>query len=182
VTGSTSISVAVSNSATGACPALPSGAIEYSQNVSVEGSQTGWTGSYNSNSVVTRVEPAGGSYDELWALQVGIASGSGQVGVSNASPIWVISTSGGALYTGSSFVRASVAGEKVTLTLTEKNSGEAMVGSHSGSLTLTDTSWHQVSSSCTAQGAGNALHYSLKVSLGSTSQNLLADCLSLRAP
>jgi acid phosphatase len=182
LTSSTSISVNVDNPGATACPAVPSGATEYSQNVSVEASQTGWTGVYSSNSTVIRVEPAGGGYDGLWALQVGIKSGSGQGGVNNASPVWVTSTTQGTTYTGAGFVRASAAGQTVSLTLTEKTSGGATVGYRTTSLTLNDTSWHQVSDFYTAQGTGDVLHYSLHGYLASTSQHFQADCLSLRAP
>src|SRR5689334_5336364 len=73
LTATASITIQVSNGST-ACPAPPSGTTELSGNVSVEDGQTGWTGKYNSHSVVTRVQPAGGSYDGLWALQVKPAS------------------------------------------------------------------------------------------------------------
>lgn len=182
LTATASITINVSNTGPTACPAVPPGATEYSGNVSVESNQTGWTGKPNSNSTVTRVEPTGGSYDGLWALQIGIQSGSGEGGVNNASPIWVTSTTQGTMYTGSSFVRASVAGEKVSLTLTEETSGGTKVGSNTTSLTLQDTNWHQISDSYTAQGTGNTLRYSLHASLASTSQQFLADCLSLQAP
>jgi hypothetical protein len=160
---------------------VPAGATEYSGNLSVEGSQTGWTGAYNSNSTVTRAEPAGGSYDGLWALQVGIKSGSGQGGVSNANPVWVTSTSQGRAYQASSFVRGS-AGETVSLTLTEKTPGGKAVGYHTTSLTLNDTSWHQITGSYTALGSGNLLRYSLHGYLASPSQSFQADCLSLQGP
>lgn len=143
ITGAATIIVKVSNTASTACPTAPAGATEYSQNVSVESSQAGWTGAYNSNSAVTRVEPPGGSYDGLWALQIGIKSGLGPAGVSNVKPIWVTSTTQGTTYIGSSFVRASAAGEKVSLTLTEKTPGGTTIGNHTTTLTLNDTNWHQ---------------------------------------
>src|SRR5215469_15474064 len=94
---------------------------EFSGNVSVERSQTGWTGTYNSSSSTTLVEPAGGSFDGSWALQVTPKAGaSGTAGVNNANPRWIPGSPGmGAVadvsYTGSAFVRASVPGEQVTL-------------------------------------------------------------------
>jgi hypothetical protein len=182
LTGSTAISVNVDNPGATACPAVPAGATELSGNVSVESGQTGWTGSYNANSAVTRAEPAGGSYDGLWALHAGIKSGSGQGGITNASPLWVTSTSQGTTYTGSSFARASTAGQTVSLTLTEKTSGGATVGYHTTSLTLNDTNWHQLSVSYTAQQNGDVLHYSVHGYLASTAQSFEADCLSLQVP
>jgi hypothetical protein len=182
MTASNSITVNVGNGGTTACPAVPGGSTEYSGNVSVENDQTGWTGTYNSNSAVTRVEPPSGSYDGLWALRIGIKSGSGYGGASNASPVWVTSTSQGTAYTGSSFVQASVAGETVSLTLTEKTSGGTTRGYHTTSVTLNDTNWHQVTDSYTVKGTGDILHYSLHGYLASTSQSFLADCLSLQAP
>jgi hypothetical protein len=182
LSASATITVNVSNPVTAACPAVPPGATEYSGNVSVESGQTGWTGIYNSNSAVTRVEPAGGSYDGLWALQIGIKSGYGQGGVSNAKPIWVTSTTAGTMYTAGSFVKASATGETLSVTLTEKTPGGTTVGYHTTSLTLNDTNWHQVSDSYTAHNSGDILHYSVHGHLASTSQSFLADCLSLQVP
>ncbi|GEM_PF-2126715 len=182
LTGSATITVDVSNAAASACPAPPPGATELSGNVSLESSQTGWTGKYNSNSVVSRVEAAGGSYDGLWALQVGIKSGSGQGGASNADPVWVSATTQGTTYTGSSFVRASVAGEKVSLTLTEDTPAGTKVGQYTASITLGDTGWHQLTASYTAEATGDVLHYALHAYLASTSRRFQADCLSLQAP
>jgi hypothetical protein len=182
LTGSASITVNVANAAATACPAPPAGAIELSGNVSVESGLTGWTGKYNANSVVSRVEPAGGSYDGLWAVQVGIKSGSGQGGVSNASPVWVNATAQGTTYTASSFVRASVAGEKVSLTLTEETAAGRRVGHQTASVTLAGTGWHQMTGSYTAQAAGDVLHYALHAYLAAPSDTFQADCLSLQAP
>jgi hypothetical protein len=178
----TSIQVTVSNGVVTSCPATPLGATEYSGNLSLETSQTGWTGLYNQNSALSLVQPAGGSYDGSWALQVGIKSGSGVGGVANAQPIWVRSTSQGTTYTASSFLRAGVAGEKVSLTLTEVTSGGATVASHTTAVTLNDTNWHSISNSYTAAGAGDILKYSLHASFADASQTFLADCLSLQSP
>ena len=50
-------------------------------------------------------------------------------------------------------------------------------------MTLGDTNWHQITSSYTAKDSGDALHYSVYASnLSSSSQNFLADCLSLQTP
>src|SRR5579863_8175941 len=49
LTATASITITVQNGGA-SCPAPPSGASELSGNVSVESSQTGWTGKYNSNS------------------------------------------------------------------------------------------------------------------------------------
>lgn len=181
-TSSATIGINVNNPVATSCPVVPVGSREYSQNVSVESSQTGWTGSYSSSSVVTRVEPAGGSYDGLWALQIGITSGSGEVGASNAKPLWVSSTTQGTTYTGSSVVSANVTGEKVTLTLTEQTPTGTKVGFTSTSVSLKDTNWHQVSDSYTAAATGDVLHYALHASLASPAQDFLADCLSLQSP
>jgi Bacterial Ig domain len=78
-TGTASITVNVQNgSGATECPATPPDVVQLSGNLSVESSKTGWQGAYNSNSVVTRVEPAGGSYDGLWALQIAGRSGTGK--------------------------------------------------------------------------------------------------------
>jgi phosphatidylinositol-3-phosphatase len=188
-TGSASVPVTVSNASTTSCPTTPPGTTELSGNVSLETSQTGWTGVYNSSSVVTRAEPAGGSYDGLWALQVAPKPGaSGAAGLNNASPIWVpgppgTATTAGQVYTGSAFVQASTAGEQITLVVREVTTGGTVVGHHSTTLTPGDNGWHQISSAYTASGTGNVLRYTLYASnFASSSQYFLADCLSLQTP
>lgn len=187
--GSASVTVTVSNTTTtttSACPAPPGGATELSGNVSVESSQTGWTGVYNNNSAPTRVEPAGGSYDGLWAIQVALKSGSGAAGVNNAKPHWVpgspgVATVAGQTYTGSAYVRANTAGETISLLIRELTTSGSGVGYHKTTMTLGDTSWHQISSAYVAKNSGDALRYYLFASnLADTSQNFLADCLSLQ--
>ncbi len=164
------------------CASTPTGTTEYSGNLSLESDQSGWTGPYNSGSKLSRVEPSGGSYDGSWALQVGIKSGSGQAGVTNANPVWVSSTTKGTTYTAAGEVSASVAGKKVSLSLVEKTPAGKTVATHTSTVTLGDTDWHPVSVKATAAAAGDVLHYSLHAALSSTSQNFLADCLSLQAP
>lgn len=173
--------VDVENATSNSCPSTPAGSSEYSGNISVEADQTGWTGRYNRNSTVSDVEPAGGSYDGQWALQVGLKSGSGQSGVTNANPTWVPSTAKGRTYTAASFVRASAAGEKVSLTLVEKKSSGATVSSRTTTVTLADTDWHPVTASYAARADGDVLHYSLHASLANSGQTFLADCLTLQA-
>jgi phosphatidylinositol-3-phosphatase len=187
-TGTAAVTVKVSNTVPAtSCPALPSGVTELSGNLSLESGQTGWTGVYNSQSVPSRVQPAGGSYDGSWALRVAPKAGaSGAAGVTNASPLWVpgppgTATAAGHVYTGSAFVDASVAGEKFFLVIRETTPSGNGVSYHTASLTVTDTGWHQISSAYTAAATGDVLRYSLYVSnLASSSQYFLADCLSLR--
>jgi len=155
--------------------------------VSLESGQDGWTGTYASGSAVTRIQPGGGSYDGSWALQIAPKSGgSGTAGVNNVNPIWVpgppgTSTTAGATYTGSAFVHASLAGETVSLLMRETTPSGSGVGYHTTTLTLPDTAWHQISSAYTAKNSGDLIRYSLYVSnFANSSQNLLADCLSLQ--
>jgi hypothetical protein len=57
------------------------------------------------------------------------------------------------------------------------------VGSHVTSVTLSDTSWHQISSAYSAKGTGNTIRYLLfATNLASTAQSFQADCLSLQTP
>ncbi len=169
------------------CPAAPGGSTELSGNVSLETTQAGWTGVYTSGSAVARMQPGGGSYDGSWALQIAPKAGtSGTAGVNNVNPIWVpgppgISTTAGQTYTGSAVVQASVAGETVSLLVRETTPTGSGVSYHTTTVTLPDTAWHQVSSAYTAKNTGDVIRYSLYVSnFASSSQYLLADCLSLQ--
>ncbi len=186
--GTASVTVTVNNaSTTTSCPPTPAGTAELSGNVSLEASQSGWTGIYNSNSVPTRIEPAGGSYDGSWALQLS-PKAAGVAGVNNANPIWVPGAPGsatkvGQVYTGSAFVKASVPGETVTLLVRETTPSGTSVSSHATTVTLSDTNWHQITSAYTAKGTGNVIRYSLYASnFASSGQHFLADCMSLQTP
>lgn len=186
--GTASVTVTVNNTTTvTSCPATPAGTTELSGNLSLETNQTGWTGIYNSNSVNTRVEPAGGSYDSSWALQV-TPKAAGIAGVNNVNPIWVpgapgLATTAGQVYTGSAFVEASVPGETFSLIVRETTPSGTTVSSHTTTVTLSDTSWHQITSAYTAKGTGNLIRYSLYVAnFASSGQHFLADCLSLQTP
>jgi phosphatidylinositol-3-phosphatase len=186
--GTASVTVAVSNTSTvTSCPATPAGTAELSGNLSLETSQTGWTGVYNSNSVPARVKPAGGSYDGAWALQVAPKK-AGAAGVNNASPIWVpgapgAATTAGHVYTGSAFVAASTTGEKITLLVRETTPKGTAVSSHATTVTLSGTGWHQITSAYTAKATGDQIRYSLYASnFASSGQHFLADCLSLQTP
>lgn len=186
--GTASVTVTVSNTITvTSCPATPPGATELSGNLSLETSQSGWTGVYNSNSVPTRVEPAGGSYDGSWALQL-TPKAAGAAGVNNANPLWVpgapgLATTAGQVYTGSAFVEASAPGETISLQIRETSPGGTTISSHVTTTTLGDTNWHQITSAYTAEKTGNLIHYSLyAANFAGSSQHFLADCMSLQTP
>ncbi len=169
------------------CPATAPSATELSGNVSLETTQSGWTGVYNANSVNTRVQAAGGSYDGSWALQVA-PKAAGAAGVNNANPVWVpgppgIATTAGQVYTGSAFVAANTPGEQITLLVRETTPAGTGVSSHATLITASGTGWQQITSGYTAKNAGDLIRYSLYASsFASTAQHFLADCLSLQTP
>ena len=182
-----SVTVTVANPSTGtSCPAPPAGGSELSGNPSLESGQQGWTGKYDANSVLARVQPAGGSYDGSWALRAS-GTAAGAAGVSNAAPFWVPGPPGaatvvGQAYTGGAVVRASAAGEKVSLRVRELSPTGAVVGVRVATVTLADTGWHQISAAYTAAQNGDSLRYALFSSSLPAGQSFLADCLSLQTP
>jgi hypothetical protein len=162
---------------------------ELSANVSLEANQSGWTGIYTTTSTVKRIQPAGGSYDGSWALQVAPKSGSsGAAGVNNAAPAWVPGSPGratvaGGRYTADVMVRAGVPGETLTVLVRETTPAAAGVGYASMSASEPDTAWHALSTTYTAKNAGDILHVSVYASnLASAGQYFQADCLSLQTP
>jgi len=184
--GTASVTVNV-ESVTTSCPVPVAGTTELSGNLSLETSQTGWTGIYNSNSGLSLVQPAGGSYDGFWALQVAAKNAAGAAGVNNAKPLWVpgapgLATTAGQVYTGSAFVQPGTPGEKVTLLVKESTPSGATVGSQKTSVTLSG-GWQQITTTYTAAGTGDLIHYSLyATNLASKGQDFLGDCLSLQTP
>jgi hypothetical protein len=186
--GTASVTVTVNNTTTAtSCPATAPGATELSGNVSLETSQSGWTGVTSTNSVITRVQPPGGSYDGSWALQVAPKT-AGAAGVNNASPIWVpgppgTATTAGRVYTGSAFVEANTHGEQITLLVRETTPAGTGISSHATSITASGAGWQQITSAYTAKNTGDLIRYSLAASnLAAATQHFLADCLSLQTP
>lgn len=141
---------------------------QLSANVSLESNKTGWTGVYDSASTVTRVEPAGGSYDGKWALRITPKAGSsGAAGVNNSSPLWVPGTPG----------------ETINLLVRETTPSGTSVGYHLTTATYTDKAWHLMTSKFKAKNTSDVMHYSLYASnFAGSSQNFLADCLSFQVP
>jgi hypothetical protein len=188
VTTSAPVAVTVANAAPTGCPAPPPGSGELSANVSLETNQTGWTGVYNTNSVVTRLQVTGGSIDGGWALRLAPKSGTtGAAGVNNASPFWVpgapgLATTAGTRYVGLAEVRASVAGLKVTVLVRETTTGGTGVSFASTTVTLNDTAWHAISVAYVARNDGDSIRYSVYGTFTASTQNVLADCLSLQSP
>jgi len=177
--GTASETVTVDNPAS--CPAPSADQTELSGNVSGESNQDGWTGTYNAQSVVARVEPPGGSYAGLWALRVTPRSGDfGAAGVANADPVWVTYTDAGTAYEASVFLSASIPGERLVVQLTEETSSGAVVRKASTTVTLNDTDWHQLTVTDTAKDNHDVLDYYVYAqNLKTGSHGFLADCLSL---
>jgi phosphatidylinositol-3-phosphatase len=187
VIGTATVTVTVANTTSNpGCPATLPGSTELSGNVSLETNQTGWTGIYNSNSAVSRVAPAGGSYDGSWALRIA-PKASGAAGVNNAAPVWVpgppgTTTTVGQVFTGSALVQASFPGQKIALVVRETTPSGTKLAGHTTTITAGDTAWHNLSSSYTATATGDEIRTAVFSSnFANTSQYLLADCLSLQA-
>jgi len=187
-TATSSVTINTVNPAPTSCPATPAGVTELSANLSLETGQSGWTGVYNANSVDTRVQPSGGSYDGGWALQISPKPGAtGAAGVNNTGPAWVpgppgLSTVAGKQYTGTAEVRAGVAGQQVTILLRETTPSGGGVSYASTTLTLPDAGWHPITSTYVAKSTGDTIKYTLYDTFTASTQHLLADCLSLQTP
>jgi hypothetical protein len=187
-TGSASVIVTVQNGGpVSTCPPAPAGTAELSANLSLESDGTGWMNPSSTNSLVSRTAPADGSFDGTWALRVA-PKASGSAGVNNGKPFWVPGPPGphteiGTAYTGVAQVKAAFVGQKVSLLVREVTPGGAQVASRTTTLTLKDTSWHQISTGLTASGNDNSIRYSVYAAgFTNASQYFLADCLSLHTP
>jgi hypothetical protein len=157
------------------------GTTEYVTNPGLETAQTGWTGTYNAVSKVTRSTVA--AHHGTWSLRTDSTATVAQpAGVNNVNPVWVTNSVLGKPYTATAWVRASTPGLTARVVLREI-AGTTTVGSaQSPAITLSDTAWHQVPATYAARGSGN----SIKMSVLSTNliqgRYLLVDDLSLRAP
>jgi Bacterial Ig domain/Glycosyl hydrolase family 26 len=187
-TTSAAVSVTVNNAPPPGCPATPPGATELSGNRSLESNQSGWTGLYNGNSVNSRIQVAGGSFDGSYALQLTAKSGtSGPAGVNNVNPTWVpgspgLATTAGGTYVGVASVKAAVAGQSVSLLVRETlPDGTGLNFYAVSTVTLNDTAWHTISTTYVARNSGNSIRYSLYGTFTSSSQRVFADCLSLQS-
>ena len=131
-------------------------------NQSVEANATGWSGVYNSTSVTTRVSPG---FDGNFSLRsVNKSPKSGSNGF-NDKPHWIPGVGSGStvartVYTGSVWVKADVAGEKLTLFLRELNAAGAPVNKApynvGVTVTASSTGWFNISEAYPAVAAGDA--------------------------
>lgn len=127
-------------------------------NPSVESSGAGFLGVYGPNDEVTWSADAG--YDGTHSIRVRNTATTAQpAGLAN-KPLTVTSTTAGATYTGSVWVRTTQANQAATLRLRECDSaGACSFGSAATTKTLTDTGWQQVSVRFTATRSGDQLKY-----------------------
>ncbi len=186
-TTSAAVAITIANLPPAGCPSPPADASELSGNISLESSQSGWTGIYTSTSVNSRVQVTGGSFDGDWALQIAPKAGTtGVAGVNNVSPTWVPgapgrSTTVGKRYVGYAEVKASVPGQQVSLLVRETTPSGTGISYATTTVTLNDTAWHTISTAYVAKNAGNSIRYSLYGTFTASSQRVLSDCLSLQS-
>ncbi|HET6925082.1 MAG TPA: fibronectin type III domain-containing protein [Candidatus Saccharimonadales bacterium] len=131
--------------------------VEYITNPSVESSLTGWTGLYNSLSKANRITTD--AYDGSASIQLlRNTTTAGAAGI-RAKPDPVASAVAGDTYTASAWLRSEVANQKLIIMIQEKDANGNVVSSGSTAQTLSDTNWHQLSVSYTAQTSGDSLAF-----------------------
>ncbi|MGH3497986.1 MAG: fibronectin type III domain-containing protein [Nocardioidaceae bacterium] len=131
---------------------------DYISNPSVETSTVGWTGRYNTRSVIGRA--TNDAYDGTSSLQVARSAGTaGPAGVIS-SPRPVTSTAAGGAYTGTVWVHGQQARQTVNLVLREVNPAGKIVLAKATTLTLADNSnWYQLTTGLTAVAAGDQIAF-----------------------
>jgi hypothetical protein len=158
---------------------IPGATRQWVTNQSVESALTGWTGVWNSASVVTRATTDG--FDGTASVQVGRKSGSGAAGV-NSKPNPVTSTVAATPYSASVQVKGKVAGEVIHLLIKETTPGGASVGSKTVQIKVTDTAWHQLALVYPAARNGDQLTFSIYCSNLPTGGWFRSDLMSLTSP
>jgi hypothetical protein len=108
-----------------------------------------------------------------------VAASAVNAGLTNKGPAIPTTTGVGTLYSGRVWVRTTTPDQKISLLISE--SGHA-TGSATSSLTINDSSWHQLATSYTSKAAGDPLKFAVYASAMPTTASFNADLFSLRAP
>jgi len=161
-------------------PTPSTGSIQWVTNQSVETDLTGWTGTYNSYSKITRVTNDG--YDGTASVQVSNTNSvNTSVGV-NSKPKVVSSTTAGVTYSGSVWVRGQTSGQTIYLLLREYRSDGTIAGKSTVSVKVPDTAWHKLSTAYTAIASGNQLNFTVWAYNLNPGAWFHADMMSLTSP
>ncbi|HSX33769.1 MAG TPA: carbohydrate binding domain-containing protein [Candidatus Saccharimonadales bacterium] len=145
-------------------------------NRSVEGDITGWTGILSSASGV--------ALDNTQACDGGYSIGVKNTSTStsaigfNSSPAWTATTATN-IYTAKTWMRSSVSGRTLRLLLQEKNAAGTVIGSNVSTLTVSDTNWHQLTTTYTGITTGDSLYYKVSEDSASPGDSFNADQMSL---
>jgi hypothetical protein len=119
-------------------------------------------------------------YDGTHSIKVTTASATTvNTGLTNKGPAIPTTTGAGTLYSGSVWVRTTTPNQKINLVISE--SGHA-TGSARSSLTINDSSWHQLTTRYTSLAAGDPLKFAVYISAMPTSASFNADLFSLVVP
>lgn len=157
----------------------PPAPVELFTNRSVESSGAGFLGTYSPNDqVVWSTESA---FDGTHSIRIRNTAAAAQVAGLANEPVTVTSTTAGATYTGSVWLRSSTSANRaVTLRLRECSStGACSFGSATKSMTLTDTAWHQLTVPFQATRSGDQLRYNVYSANLPASVSVYADLFSL---
>lgn len=162
-------------------PPGPPPPVEQFSNRSVESSGAGFLGFYSSNDEVTWSTDS--ALDGTHSIRIrNTATTAQQAGLAN-KPVAVTSTTAGATYTGSVWVRTTQANQAVTLRLRECSStGACSFGSAAATDTLADTGWHKLTVPFTATRAGDQLKYFVIAEQLPAGVAFYADMFSLTRP
>jgi phospholipase C len=164
------------------------GTTQWITNQSVESVTTGWAGSYNATSATSRVSPG---FDGSFSLRsVNKTTKTGVNGFSD-KPRWISgsgtsATVAGTVYTGSVWVKADVAGEKISLFLRELNRAGAPVNKAPNNVSVTatakSTGWFNLTQAYPAVAGGDAISFIVYASNVPAGKGFDADLMSLTSP
>jgi hypothetical protein len=166
-----------------ATPTPPPGPTEYVVNKGFEGgAKTGWTGLYTGSSVSAVSTEA--AYQGTYSLKVwSSATTAKSVGVTSKPPVITSSVTGTKL-TGSVWVKASAAGQKLNQVVWEVAPGGTVLGSQTKTVTLGDTAWHQIKATTpyNVHQGGSTINMSVYATNLPVGQWFYADAFSLTSP
>jgi uncharacterized repeat protein (TIGR01451 family) len=155
---------------------------EYVANTGFETNKTGWTGLYTSVSKTSRYSKA--SHDGRYSLKIIRATTThGPAGVVS-KPSWVPSTTAGADFVASAWVRGQKTGQSQTMVVqvNEVTPAGVVVGSASSSLTAGDLTWRRLQVPYTTVGSGNHLDFLVYSPDLQANAWFLTDTVSLLGP
>jgi uncharacterized repeat protein (TIGR01451 family) len=155
---------------------------EWVTNKTVDSNITGWTGTYGPTTYVSITHDSSTGHNAAGSVKItGLTGAAAQQSGFNASPRLILNSVAGKTYTGSVWVKTSVANQKIVFRLREWN-GNTLVTDNKWETIPNHTDWVQLTGTLTAAANGNQIAFTVHGNNVDAGEAIYADDFSLTSP